>query len=221
MKKRSFVITVVAIMVAMSIIVAAAAVYISSQARMGLFSGRIEQTTSKPDDPKLILKVAGENVGQDGDVSVYNEAVFPVLTNVTSNYGYGFSTYTDENGREPISAPRFVLSAENGNVENVYYKIVVQGNDKIAEALRFGINTKYLDENGHYAYLSGTDSVSYHQTETQPRSVKADNDTIVEGEEIEFSISAWVDSYALAKVGDYDENMSFSVEIVFFTQELS
>ena len=59
MKKRSFVITVVAIMVAMSIIVAAAAVYISSQARMGLFSGRIQQTTSKPDDPKLILKVAG------------------------------------------------------------------------------------------------------------------------------------------------------------------
>lgn len=221
MKKKTFVTTIVATVVAMSIIVAAAAVYISSQARMGLFSGRIEQTTSKPDDPKLILKVAGENVGQDGDVSVYNEAVFPVLTNVTSSPGYGFSTYADENGREPISAPHFILSAENGDVENVYYKIVVQGNDKIAEALRFGINTKYLDENGHYTYLSGTDSVSYHQIETQPRSVKANSNVIVEGEEIEFSISAWVDSYALAKVGDYDENMSFSVEIVFFTQELS
>lgn len=221
MKKRSFVITVVAIMVAMSIIVAAAAVYISSQARMGLFSGRIEQTTSKPDDPKLILKVAGENVGQDGDVSVYNEAVFPVLTNVTSNYGYGFSTYTDENGREPISAPHFVLSTENGDVQNVYYKIVVQGNDKIAEALRFGVGIKYLDTNGHYSYLSGIDEVDYNKTETAPAPVRSDNSTIAEGEEIEFAISAWVDSYALAEVGDYDENMSFNVEIVFFTRELS
>lgn len=221
MKKRSFVITVVAIMVAMSIIVAAAAVYISSQARMGLFSGRIEQTTSKPDDPKLILKVAGENVGQDGDVSVYNETVFPVLTNVISNYGYGFSTYADENGREPISAPHFVLSTENGDVQNVYYKIVVQGNDKIAEALRFGVGIKYLDANGHYSYLSSIDEVDYNKTETAPAPVRSDNSTIAEGEEIEFAISAWVDSYALAKVGDYDENMSFSVEIVFFTQELS
>lgn len=221
MKKRSFVITVVAIMVAMSIIVAAAAVYISSQARMGLFSGRIEQTTSKPDDPKLILKVAGENVGQDGDVSVYNEAVFPVLTNVTSNYGYGFSTYTDENGREPISAPHFVLSTENGDVQNVYYKIVVQGNDKIAEALRFGVGIKYLDANGHYSYLSGIDEVDYNKTEAAPAPVRSDNSTIAEGEEIEFAISAWVDSYALAEVGDYDENMSFNVEIVFFTRELS
>ena len=221
MKKRSFVITVVAIMVAMSIIVAAAAVYISSQARMGLFSGRIEQTTSKPDDPKLILKVAGENVGQDGDVSVYNEAVFPVLTNVTSNYGYGFSTYTDENGRGPISAPHFVLSTENGDVQNVYYKIVVQGNDKIAEALRFGVGIKYLDANGHYSYLSGIDEVDYNKTETTPAPVRSDNSTIAEGEEIEFAISAWVDSYALAEVGDYDENMSFNVEIMFFTRELS
>ena len=221
MKKKTFVTTIVATVVAMSIIVAAAAVYISSQARMGLFSGRIEQTTSKPDDPKLILKVAGENVGQDGDVSVYNEAVFPVLTNVTSSPDYGFSTYADENGREPISAPHFILSAENGDVENVYCKFVIHGNNKIAEALRFGICTKYLNDDGHYHYLSGMDRVSYHQTETQPRSVKADNDTIAEGEEIEFSISAWVDSYALAEIGEYDEDMSFSVEIVFFTQELS
>lgn len=220
MKKRSFVITVIAMVVAMSIIVTAAAVYISSQARMALFSGRIEQSASKPDDPKLILKVAGENVGQDGDVSDYNGAVFPILTNVTSSYGYDFSTYTDENDRKPINAPHFVLSAENGDVANVYYKLVVQGNDKIAEALRFGIDIKYPDTNGHYSYVSRMDSVNYRQTETSPVPVRFDNNTVLKGEEFEFSISAWVDSYALAEVGDYDEK-SFSVEIVFFTRELS
>ena len=44
---------------------------------------------------------------------------------------------------------------------------------------------------------------------------------VLKGEDVEIFVSAWVDSYALAEVGDYDENMSFSVEIVFFTRELS
>lgn len=221
MKKKSAIIPIITLVVSMSIIVAAAAVYISSQARMSLFSGRIEQPASKPDDPKLVLKVSGQNLGQDGSVAAYNEAVFPILTNVISNYGYGPSVYLDEDGREPLSAPSFVLSAENGDVKNVYYKISVQGNDKIAEALKFGITIKYLDDNGHYSYLSHIDSVAYHQTETTPLPLKSERSDVLKGEDVEIFVSAWVDSYALAEVGDYDENMSFNVGIVFFTRELS
>lgn len=219
MKKNSLVtVLAVALVFALALSVLAA-VYVSRQARMSLFSGRIEQTTTSPDDPKLILKVSGESVGQDGDVSVDDEAIFPILGSVKDSSEYGPARWSDENGLEPLSAPSFVLSAENGRVDNVYCKIVVNGNDRLAEALRFGITAKYLDENGNYTYYTGTEAVAYRGCETIPRLIKADNGTVGEDEDVEFFISAWIDSYTLAKIGEYDAEMTFSVEIIFFTLE--
>lgn len=222
MKKKTIVFVSVVLALTM-VITATAAIYISQQAKMTLFSGRIEQSTSQPNDPKMVLRVSGENVGQDGNVSVYNEAVFPILTKVEGNsVALDPAVWTDENGRQPISAPGFVLSAENGEVNNVYYKIVVNGNTSVAEALRFGISIRYYSEEIANEAPSGEvmssliDSINPGKTSTEPMLLGDGN--ILEGEDVEIYISAWVDSYTLAEIGEYDDE-GFTIDIVFFTQE--
>ncbi len=217
--KKKVVISIlsVALIIALSVTVAAA-VYISQQARMRLFSGKIEQPSNQPNDPKLILKVSDISVGQDGNVSVYDGATFPILTNVTGEPSTGLTNWTDENGKQPISAPKFVLSAENGEVQDVYYKIVVNGNTATS-ALRFGIDVRYYnEEEGCFVTRSGIKSIDFGSTTTSATMPELLGDgNVAVGENIEIYVSAWVDSYDLAEIGEYD-NDSFSIDIVFFTQ---
>lgn len=193
-----------------------ASIYYSKQARMSLFSGSIEQTTTKPTDPKLVLKVADMNVGQDGNVSVYNQDVFPILGSVTGTFsetGFSDVTWRDDVGRQPISAPGFVLATENGDINDVTCKMVVEGNPSVASALRFGIVTEYISEADNCRIAScQTASIDPGRTESSPE--KLGDGNIVQNEEIKVSVVAWVDSYTLAELGEY-ENMPFNVRIVF------
>ena len=217
MKKKVFVSVLSAFMIVALVFATMAAVYISRQARMTLFSGRIEQTTNNPNDPKLVLKVEGESVGQDGNVSVYDAAVFPILTNVTGRTAFDDATvWTDKNGRMPIAAPTFVLSAENGNVDDVRFNIAGFGDMTASSAMRFGITTVYYDEE------TGTE-VTRSQIEEFARggpenaesmTVTLGDGTISEGEEVKVYVTAWVDSYTLAEIGEYG-NGNFIIDIVF------
>ena len=216
MKKKSFIITIIALVVIMSVIVTAASVYFSKQARMNLFSGRIEQSGSKPDDPKLVLKIAGESVGQDSSVSNYNEAIFPILTHIESASTAGKTVWKDESGREPLYAPTFMLSAENGEVKGVNYKIVIDGDTSAASALRFGIDVKYYSEETGYKHsLSGVIYLDDTKNFKESTMEVLGDGNVKNGEDIEIRVCAWVDSYALADLGDYNADADFSVSIVF------
>ncbi|MBQ6461290.1 hypothetical protein IJJ36_02570 [Candidatus Saccharibacteria bacterium] len=216
--KKKVLATVLSVILILALgIVTMAAIYISQQARMTLFSGHIEQTTNNPDDPKLILKVEGEDVGQDGNVSVYDTAVFPILTNVVGETAFNDATvWTDENGRTPIAAPVFVLSAENGDVNNVYFNITGLGDMTAGSAMRFGITTVYYsEEEGTEVTRSQIEEFVMGGPEKgESTTVMLGDGTIAEGEEVRIYVAAWVDSYALAEIGEYGDG-NFTIDIVF------
>ena len=218
MKKKALV-TVLSIILILALgVVAMAAVYISQQARMSLFSGRIEQTVNQPNDPKLVLKVEGENVGQDGNVSVYDAAVFPILTNVIGHTTVDDSTqWEDENGKTPIAAPVFVLSADNGDIENVWFKIVGAGDMTASSAMRFGITTVYYSEEDgtEVTHTQIEEFVMGELERAESELAPLGDGNVAEGEEVRIYVSAWVDSYALAELGEYGDG-NFTIDIIFY-----
>lgn len=203
-----------------------AAVYIAKQAKMSVFSGRIEQTSSSADDSKMVLKTTtGMDIGQRGNITQYDDAVFPILSNVTGctildNQGATFETrWNDEDGKAPPTAQRFVLAAENGDIDDVSYEIVVSGKTPQA-ALRFGVTYSYYSEEDNTIVTTTRVHDLQPSTENLASSEKVTlgDGNILEGEEIVFEITVWADADTLAQLGEY-ENDVFNVEVVFSTPE--
>ena len=211
--KRKIVPALFTVLIMPTVITAAASVYYSMQARMRLFSGRIEQSSMNPTDPKLFLKVAGEPVGQEGDVSVYNETTFPILANVEQKWTNGVATWVGADGKDPVCATDFVLSSENGKTNNVSYQIVVHGQSRAIPALRFGVSTSYFaDDLKQKTVRAGIVYVNKSGM-SEPQTLGDGN--VAVGEDVKVSVCAWVDSMALAEIGEYDDSQSISVEIIF------
>lgn len=227
MKKSRFASVTIAIILALSLsLTAFAAIYIAKQAKMTVFSGRIEQTTSTPTDPKLVLKtIAGTNLGQTGNISTYGETTFPILSNVTgctimNNEESTFETnWNDQDGKIPPTAQRFVLTAENGNLSDLSYEIIINGNTATS-ALRFGVTYRYFNEELNTTVTcTRVDELLPSTTNTASSGkIELGDGNILENEEIIFEITAWVDADALTELGEY-ENDIFNVEVVFSTPE--
>ena len=211
-------ITIISIILVLAIgFGAAAAVYISQYARMTVFTGHIEQSTSTPETPRLILKSQGINVGSEGNIA-FEDVAFPVLYGVESNFDSGVTTWQAEGDKAPISAATFVVSAENGDVENVSCKIKISGDVSAANALRFGITTSYYSEElstSAYSYrIVYIDSVDSVHNSAESDYFPLGDSFIAEGDEVEIRLYAWVDGYALAKIGEYFDG-TFTVDTIF------
>ena len=68
--KRKVIVSILIIVMILALALSAAA-YFMLQARMGLFSGRVEYVGQQPGagDPQLVLRVEDEDIGQSGDLS--------------------------------------------------------------------------------------------------------------------------------------------------------
>lgn len=220
MKKRSTIVLAVTLAFVLAL-GTTAAVFLSQYARMTVFSGHIEQSASTPDAPALVLKSHGIDVGQSANIAT-DDVEFPVLYDVSSEFDSGVTTWQAKDGKTPISAAAFALSAKNGEVQNVCYKIEISGDVSAASALRFGVTTSYFsDELATTAYSSGIayiNSVDVEHCYAESDLLPLGDSTIAEGEDVEICLYAWVDGYALADIGEYFGG-DFTVNIVFTTGE--
>lgn len=217
MKKR--VVTLIIVFLVIFALAVSAAAYFLLQARVTLFKGHVEQVDYHPGDAKLVLKVDGEDIGENGDLSSAESVAFPILTNVIGHTSVdGTTTWVDEEtGEVPLSAPKFVLTAENGDIENVKFKITLNGDTTASAAMQFGVGLVYYDEakvikkmtNSFTEFAAGTPE--YAETVTIPLG----DMTIAEGEEVEIYISAWVNADALEKIGAYTDG-DFTIDVTFF-----
>ena len=205
-----------ALVLALVLAVTAAAAYFLLQARMTVFKGHIEMPNAQPGDPKLVLEVDGEGIGETGDISG-DSVSFPVLTNVVGTTSIDAPTeWVDENGNVPVVAPKFVLTAEDGDVENVTYKVVASGDTSASAAMTFGITIVYYDDakgvrttKTEFANF-GIGGEDFATTEPIPLG----DANVAEGEKVEIYISAWVDAEVYEKLG-VGPTGDFTIDVVF------
>ncbi len=218
--KKQLITKIVSIAVALALGVTVMAAYLTNRATMSLFSGRVEDYGSTGGDSRLFLKVDGVDVGQDGSVSGNAQAAFPFLTGEVTR-DVSTELWTDENGRSPIVAPTFVLAAEGGDFENVALEIFMTGDMVTASALRFGVTTKRHFKTGNTITTTEVMSIetmgvgeSGYVAQTW-KSHHGDG-CLLEGEEIEVSIVAWVDPDAFFSPTNAERNNGLTnVEVVF------
>ncbi len=210
-----------AVILALVLTTTTVAAFFLLQAKMTVFKGHVEMPNAQSGDPKLVLEVDGESFGETGDVS--GESVnFPILTNVVGETSTDAATvWVDENGNVPVSAPKFVLTADGGDVENVIYKIVVSGDTSAAAALRFGVTIVYYDD---------VNSVQTTKTEIAEFGIGGDDGfattepiplgdaNVAVGEKIEIYVSAWVDSEEWEKL-DVGSTGDFTIDVIFAAGE--
>ena len=209
-----------ALVLALVLAVTAAAAYFLLQARMTVFKGHIEMPNAQPGDPKLVLEVDGEGIGETGDISG-DSVSFPVLTNVVGTTSIDAPTeWVDENGNVPVVAPKFVLTAEDGDVENVTYKVVASGDTSASAAMTFGITIVYYDDakgvrttKTEFANF-GIGGEDFATTEPIPLG----DANVAEGEKVEIYISAWVDAEVYEKLG-VGPTGDFTIDVVFAAGE--
>lgn len=219
--KRKVIVSILIIVMILALALSAAA-YFMLQARMGLFSGRVEYVGQQPGagDPQLVLRVEDEDIGQSGDLST-GSVVFPVLTNV-QGYTTPVSTtdgpttewvtdWVDEAGNKPISAPKFVLKAEGGDVKDVRLKLIANGDVTASAAIQFGIATVTGDVAKAEFLNFAIGDLDAGYAETEPLSLGY----LCEGEEVEIEISVWVNSEVYEKLGITETTGDFKVEAVF------
>lgn len=205
-----------ALVLALVLAVTAAAAYFLLQARMTVFKGHIEMPNAQPGDPKLVLEVDGEGIGETGDISG-DSVSFPVLTNVVGTTSIDAPTeWVDENGNVPVVAPKFVLTAEDGDVENVTYKVVASGDTSASAAMTFGITIVYYDDakgvrttKTEFANF-GIGGEDFATTEPIPLG----DANVAEGEKVEIYISAWVDAEVYEKLG-VGSTGDFTIDVIF------
>ena len=216
MKKKTLTMTL-ALVLALVLAVTTAAAYFLLQAKMTVFKGHIEMPNAQPGDPKLVLEVDGESIGETGDVSG-DSVSFPVLTNVVGTTSIDAPTeWVDENGNVPVAAPKFVLTADGGDVENVVYKIVANGDTLASAAMVFGITIVYYDDakgtrttKTEFAEFGIGGSESFATTESIPLG----DANVAEGEKIEIYISAWVNAEVYEKLG-VGSTGDFTIDVIF------
>lgn len=220
MKKMT--IRVLAVILALVLAVTTVAAYFLLQAKMTVFKGHIiEMPNAQPGDPKLVLEVDGESIGEAGDVSG-DSVSFPVLTNVVGTTSIDAPTeWVDENGNAPIMAPKFVLTADGGDVENVVYKIVQSGDTSASAAMRFGVTIVYYDDakgtrttKTEFAEFGIGGSEGFATTEPIPLG----DANVAEGEKVEIYISAWVDAEVYEKLG-VGSTGDFTIDVIFAAGE--
>lgn len=191
---------------------AAASIYFPRLAGMRTFTGRIEDFGAAADDPQLVLAVgdvnAGYFVGNEGDVSG-DGVVFPVLADAYNEAGS--TDWRDSNGKEAVAAPVFTLSTINGDVNDAYLRIELGGDISAAEAMRFGITTKYYEEGSDQWYRE--DGLSREIDGNTNVSEVVSLGDIAEGERVEIYVSAWVAEYELGNI-DY-QGGDMTVDVVF------
>ncbi len=215
MKKMT--IRVLAVILALVLAVTAAAAYFLLQAKMTVFKGHIEMPNAQPGDPKLVLEVDGESIGETGDVSG-DSVSFPVLTNVVGTTSIDAPTeWVDENGNVPVAAPKFVLTADGGDVENVVYKIVANGDTSASAAMQFGVTIVYYDDakgtrttKTEFAEFGIGGSEGFATTEPIPLG----DANVAEGEKVEIYISAWVNAEVYEKLG-VGSTGDFTIDVIF------
>ena len=207
---------ILAVILALILAVTAVAAYSLLQARMTLFKGHIEMPNAQPGDPKLVLEVDGESIGEVGDVSG-DSVTFPVLTNVVGTTSVDAPTeWVDENGNVPVVAPKFVLTADGGDIENVTYKVVASGDTAASAAMEFGITIVYYDDakgvrttKTEFANF-GVGGEDFATTEPIPLG----DANVAEGEKVEIYISAWVDAEVYEKLG-VGSTGDFTIDVIF------
>ena len=206
--KRSTVVTLSVILVFALAISALAAVYLLQQAKVGVFSGRIDLSRQAQDDEsELVVKVDGVEVGHDYALSGYGENLFPVLTGVNTTLGRDGDIVWEGNEGAPIASPTFAITAKNGSVSSLTYNIAITGNPSVVSALRFGVVTEYYDDDLQT-------KVCHTEFARADESLTVGDGNLAEGEEISVSVVAWVDAYALADLENFDD-MAFNVDVIF------
>ena len=215
MKYRKFIPSITIVLI-FALAATALAAYLL-QARMTLFSGHIEQPSGTK--AKLVLKMDDENLGDTANIAG-GSVVFPALTGVVgSTTTDGPTEWADENGEKPLSAPKFTICAEKGDVEDVRLKIVANGSDmgnSGSEALVFGITIVYYDNTAgrrvtkteFLNFCAGTPDMA--ETEAMPLG----DAFLVDGEEAEIYISVWADAEVLEKLGTTG-TADFNIEAIF------
>lgn len=206
--KRTTVITLSVILVFALAISALAAVYLLQQAKVGVFSGHIDLSQQAQDDEsELVVKVDGVEVGHNYALSGYGENLFPVLTGVNTTQDRHGDIIWEGNEGAPLAAPVFTISAKGGRVENLTYNVIITGNPSVASVMRFGVVTKYYDDD----LQTKTCRTEFAEANED---LTVGDGNLAEDEEISVSVVAWADAYALANLGNFD-NMAFNVDIVF------
>lgn len=206
--KRSTVVTLSVILVFALAIGAVAAVYLLQQAKVGVFSGRIDLSRQTQDnESELVVKVDGVEVGHDYALSGYGENLFPVLTGVNAVENHSGDVVWEGNEGAPIASPTFAITAKNGSVSNLTYNIAITGNPSVVSAMRFGVVTKYYDDDLQ-TKVCRTEFAEANEDLT------VGDGNLAEDEEISVSVVAWADAYALANLKNFDD-ISFNVDIIF------
>lgn len=229
MKKS--VITIIAIILSVALLAtsAAAVMLYVSRAKVSFLTGRVENLgTANPNTPSdlqptlTIRSEDGDPLGDNADISPDGEVEFPILSDVTATTVYGKpSIWTSAEGEEPIHAPTFIVSSENGESRDVTLRIAVHGSDPSRAALRFGVDVKYYANDLQQTVVrNGIMELNHRQSgETvSTDSIPLGDGNIAENEDIEVFITVWVDKKALHKVGVYP-NDEFRLEAIFTSGE--
>ena len=214
MKKKIVKAIISGVLVAAISVAAFASVLILKQAQVELFSARIEQNTLDENAPALYLKSYDIDVGQYLNI-VREPVVLPILDD--TRYDPVSSTWVSSDGRSPVEAEHpFVVSARNGDVENVKFHLEVSGDISAIKALEFGVSAFYSSGAGTVMVADMMDAtIDGARQVAISRDFELANGIIRQDEELTVTVNAWVNQEALSRLGEYNADGSFTITIVF------